>query len=330
MTIDYRPDNTIIFTVARMNPPTPGHLSLIEKLIQTGIEKNVEEVYVILSNSNSNNENPIACQEKIDVLGNFNSESKTMIKSMKNIMIEKSSPEISKKIEAMRVKLICVPESAKGNIFYVINEITQLPAVSDINAILIIGEDRKNMLDSVYSFLSKNPNFYSLDGIILEREDMNTYKSLSSDRKKLETINMETFPVKAMSASFVRNIVKYDLYDKFAELYRPYLDDSKIRHFYDKIKSGLELPDNKSKSEREVKLKYTYPKINESHTNELLPSLSSSSQTKPQKKSEGKTVKRKYSEPKMSTTARTKRGRLSSSGGKKRTVKRKNKNKNNS
>ena len=33
MSIDYRPDNTFIFTLARMNPPTPGHLFLIRSLI---------------------------------------------------------------------------------------------------------------------------------------------------------------------------------------------------------------------------------------------------------------------------------------------------------
>lgn len=27
-------DNTIIFTISRMNPPTPGHLLLIKKLIE--------------------------------------------------------------------------------------------------------------------------------------------------------------------------------------------------------------------------------------------------------------------------------------------------------
>ena len=57
MSIDYRPDNTIIFTLARMNPPTPGHLYVIKKLIEEGINKNAEKVYVILSKTNDNNEN---------------------------------------------------------------------------------------------------------------------------------------------------------------------------------------------------------------------------------------------------------------------------------
>jgi hypothetical protein len=30
MSINYTNENTIIFTLARMNPPTPGHLFLIQ------------------------------------------------------------------------------------------------------------------------------------------------------------------------------------------------------------------------------------------------------------------------------------------------------------
>ena len=59
MSIDYRNDNTIVFTLARMNPPTPGHLYLIQRLIEEGINKNVNKVYVILSKTNDNNEKPL-------------------------------------------------------------------------------------------------------------------------------------------------------------------------------------------------------------------------------------------------------------------------------
>jgi hypothetical protein len=41
MSIQYNNDNTIIFSLARMNPPTPGHMFLIETLIREAIDKNV-------------------------------------------------------------------------------------------------------------------------------------------------------------------------------------------------------------------------------------------------------------------------------------------------
>ena len=95
--IDYRADNTIIFTIARMNPPTPGHLFLIESLIRKAISINVDQVYVILSESNSDNENPITCEEKLLTLGtagdNVDDIKKTMIQSLKRkLMNETSDP----------------------------------------------------------------------------------------------------------------------------------------------------------------------------------------------------------------------------------------------
>ena len=67
-TLSLQNNNTIIFTIARMNPPTPGHLLLIQKLIEEAIKQNVPKVYIILSKTNDNNENPIDCQEKINIL----------------------------------------------------------------------------------------------------------------------------------------------------------------------------------------------------------------------------------------------------------------------
>ncbi len=268
MEIDYRSDNTIIFTIARMNPPTPGHLSLIQKLLETGVEKNQKEVYIILSNTNDNNENPISCSEKINVLGKMDNDSKNMINSLKNKIIDETeNVEKRKQIENIHIKLICIPESSNKNIFTIVNEIfLQKRKIKDINIILVIGDDRKNLLDSTYNFLSKNPNMHSLDGIIMEREDMGKYKKLSSDPDALKIVDIQSVPTKAISASFVRNIVKYDLYDKFEELYRPYLDDNKIKTLYEKIKIGLHLPDAQKKSEKENPLKYKYPKINENNS----------------------------------------------------------------
>ena len=35
--MDARPQKTIIFTIARMNPPTSGHMGLIQALMETNI-----------------------------------------------------------------------------------------------------------------------------------------------------------------------------------------------------------------------------------------------------------------------------------------------------
>ena len=60
MSIDYKNDNTFIFTFVRMNPPTPGHLLVIEAMINQAINLNTNKIYIFLSNS-MDEKNPLAC-----------------------------------------------------------------------------------------------------------------------------------------------------------------------------------------------------------------------------------------------------------------------------
>ena len=154
MSIDYRPDNTVVFTLARMNTPTPGHLYLIQRLIEEGIKKTVDKFYVILSKTNDNNENPIPCSEKINVLGTHEEVAKTMVKAAKEEMISKTSDEVMKrKIDAMDVECICVPEVPRATPFTPLyNILDSMRDVPDLNLFIVIGDDRANMRDSVTDF----------------------------------------------------------------------------------------------------------------------------------------------------------------------------------
>ena len=264
MSIDYRQDNTIIFTLARMNPPTPGHLFLIRTLIVEAVNKNIQDVYVFLSKTNDNKENPIPCPEKINVLGEFNDVSKTMINSEKQKMFDETSDEeLKSKIQGVRVHTICVPDIKGATpftpLYTILGEKRDIP---DLNLFLIIGDDRKNMLDSITDFFFKWDNVNSVDGIILPREEMSQYKELAKDPEQLDKLNMTEVPINAISASFVRNIVKNHRPDKFQELYSPFLDDSKIPNLYDAILHGIEtLPINKKPDSPSPQLKYRYPMI---------------------------------------------------------------------
>lgn len=263
-TINYNNDNTIIFTLARMNPPTPGHLYVIRRLIDTAIEKGVDRVYVILSKTNDNNENPIPCYEKINVLGDADDLTKTMIHSEKQRMIDEPSTDTERKqkIEEMKVITICVPEQKGATPFTPLFSIAgEKGDVPDLNLILIIGDDRRNMLDSITDFFFKWDNVKSVDGIILPREEMTEYKRLTSDPVELDKLNMSDVPINAMSASFVRNIVKNKRRDKFMELYSPFLDENKIPELYESLLHGLTLPPNKKPDTPAQPLKYRYPMV---------------------------------------------------------------------
>lgn len=266
MSIDYRPDNTIIFTLARMNPPTPGHLYLIQRLIEEAISKNVEEVYIILSKTNDNNENPIPCPEKINVLGDANDVTKTMINSLKQIMISNTEDADEKsKIQRLRVVTICVPEVKGATPFTPLIPIVAArkdAGIPDVNLFLIIGDDRKDLLDSITDYFFKWDNIHSVSGEILPREEMSEYKEKSADPEQLDELVISEVPINAISASFVRNIVRNNRRDKFIELYSPYLDEQKIPGLYEMILHGISsLPDNTKRDGQEKPLKYRFPMV---------------------------------------------------------------------
>ena len=72
---------------------------------------------------------------------------------------------------------------------------------------------------------------------------------------------MSEIPVGALSASFVRNLVRNGMRDQFIQLYAPYLDMSKIPVLYESIMEGLQLPPNTKKDTPPKPLKYRYPMI---------------------------------------------------------------------
>lgn len=265
MSINYTTDNTIIFTIARMNPPTPGHLFLIKQLIEKGLELNVNTVYVILSKGNEDSENPIPCPEKIEMLG----ENSTVLDSMVNKLKENMKNEnigntiIVGKIDAINVVSICVPDLPRATPFSVVGNLiwSKIDAgIKDINLFIIIGDDRVSMIDSIADFYYfKNENVKSIDSDILPREDMETFKGLS--REKMAVLDINSVPVGAFSASFVRKLVKHGLKDKFDRIYSPYLSQGKIASLYSLVQSGLNLPENRKKDPPPKPLKYVYPII---------------------------------------------------------------------
>lgn len=57
-------EQQIIFTIARMNPPTPGHMKLIKKLI---VEAKTVKIYILLQageKAGKEKQNPLTCSEK--------------------------------------------------------------------------------------------------------------------------------------------------------------------------------------------------------------------------------------------------------------------------
>jgi len=267
-----------------MNPPTPGHLNITEKLIEVANERGVSHVYIILSKTNNNNENPISCPEKIEVLGDAGDVTETMINALKETMIAKH-PDNAVKIQNTQVHTICVtvgsPFSPIGNLIFEMES----KGVSDINLFVVVGGDRADMVDNITDqYYFKNPNVKSIGKLILPREDvqpvgsiglpkkgMKEYKEASKTKEGLANILksdqiLDIVKANAMSASFVRNIVKFSdgndadaalIKQKFFELYSPYLDNDKINKLYNSILTGItELGANTTPSKPSAAMRY--------------------------------------------------------------------------
>jgi hypothetical protein len=61
-------ERNVIFTIARMNPPTQGHKMLIETMLNKAMEVRSSRVYIILSSSVDNIKNPLECDEKRTII----------------------------------------------------------------------------------------------------------------------------------------------------------------------------------------------------------------------------------------------------------------------
>ena len=239
-------NNTIIFTISRMNPPTPGHLLLIQKLIEEAIRQNVPKVYVILSKTNDNNENPIDCPEKINVLKGNVDAVKSMINGLKNTMIgevnrqqqEPYASNIINKINQIEVICLCVRPDQKSPIAPLYDIVNYYSDIPKVHLFMIIGDDRADFLDTIVDcMLFKIENVGSVNGQILIREEMESYKNY--DIAKLRALDIPTMPKSAFSASFVRKLVTLGLENKFRDVYSPYLEEGAINRLYVLISKGL-------------------------------------------------------------------------------------------
>jgi nicotinic acid mononucleotide adenylyltransferase len=149
-------ENTIIFTIARMNPPTPGHLQLIEYMIDITIKENVNQINIILSSTVDSQKNPIECEEKRQLLYNY------LVETAKKNSIQKH-PNYVDKINNLNFEIICMNDEVEtefltvnpviGKIKYILYKLYGYPR-ADLKVILVIGEDRKND----FLFLKKSVN----------------------------------------------------------------------------------------------------------------------------------------------------------------------------
>ena len=166
-------ENTIIFTIGRMNPPTPGHIYLLENMMNIAIKKNVTQINIILSATLDNIKNPIECEEKRQILYNYG------INAAKEILIDKN-PDKKEQIENIQTEIVCLDDITDSNKYgdrpiiaklkYILTDVYGYPK-PDLKTILVIGEDREKDFTFFKVMLNKwNPSI-EFDKFIVGRPE---------------------------------------------------------------------------------------------------------------------------------------------------------------
>jgi hypothetical protein len=198
-------DTTVIFTIARMNPPTSGHQLLIETMMREALDKGVTRANIILSDSVDNTKNPLDCEEKSLFLNRI-------ITS-----IQEENPEIS----GIHVEITCMSDETPPE--FGTNKITKsLKYIithyeNPQKLVLIIGEDRATEFNWLRNYIAEmSPE--GPDG----PERLLEFEVKPIDR-----------PATAMSATEIRGYVTGENKEEFMEKMRPLgLNEGELNDMY--------------------------------------------------------------------------------------------------
>jgi len=174
-----------IITIARMNPPTIGHLKLIENMMEYALSNNEQKIFLILS-STKDKKNPLECNRKRELL---------LQKGMVD-HVKKNNP----KLKDIEVIIFCmkddvVSECGTHSILKHICNIIKLDSPSEFE--LFIGEDRASSYSFVNTYLEKQTPPISINTHVLSRTEINSTQSVNKTMVTPDNI----------SASFMRKLV---------------------------------------------------------------------------------------------------------------------------
>ena len=229
----------IIATIARMNPPTPGHLLLIEMMILEAARKGLRRIFIILSHTMDNKKNPLDCWTKRDILLH------SSITRMKE-SLARSNP--GRNIENIDVEIICMNDedvieyTGSIGVFpslrYLLHRFYNWPETRDkLTLQLVIGDDRDGSYDFINEGLKRLVKHHEveIEKTILKRPSMDEFTSI--DRVvSLSPEQVSTIPAQSMSATLVRTLVQHGLYEHFTEVMkRAYLNPVEINELWSEL-----------------------------------------------------------------------------------------------
>jgi nicotinic acid mononucleotide adenylyltransferase len=214
--------STIIFTISRMNPPTPGHMEVVKELFRQAIRLHEQTVYIILSKTRDK-KNPIPCESTADSEVDKLTMLEYLVEGLRQRLISSTSNRVKKaKYQDIRVVTMCVRSDEATPFSRLKNFMKDHEDVR--NLFLVVGEDRDEMVDSIWSFLNKESDkVYNVTEKPLARTGSDRLKTLTKD--EYMTLDLDRVQPSEISGTFVRNLARDNQWEIFKQLYLRYNSD---------------------------------------------------------------------------------------------------------
>ena len=184
-----------IFTIARMNPPTPGHKELVKQMMITALENGNKPVYVGLSSTCCKEDNPLTCDEK---------------KALVELMILRIKEE-NDYLENITTKVICSDDVGSAIMFNLASKII-LENNNKGNGLMFFGDDYvgcNNSQGITECLIEDTKKNYSM----LKSQFEHLYFAPPLVRKIDSNVSLTLengieipLPSSGMSATFIRNL----------------------------------------------------------------------------------------------------------------------------
>lgn len=228
---------TLIFTISRMNPPTPGHMEVVKELFHQAIRLGESTVYIILSKKRDD-KNPIPCSKdtnrddatKLEVLEH-------LIQGLRDRLISMESNK-QHTIQSLHVVPVCVNIDEISPFVTLRRILEEQPLIRDL--FVIIGEDRADMVESIRNVVNKKAiTPYHVDSYILKRPGMDVLKATRGDA--YTHLDVDAIEPSEISGSFVRNLVRdgqENLFKRLYHKYAPHMPQNLIQKLYRTIEEG--------------------------------------------------------------------------------------------
>jgi hypothetical protein len=145
------PQEEVIFTIGRMNPPTPGHKKLIKQMMFDAISNNVPVIHIILSSTTGDKKNPLECDEKRMILYTG------LLEKIKSELASETQLDMNK-IQGLVIEVLCMNDEIPGD--------SRSPVIKSINYMLSTFDKRKKKNLRIYLGSDEVTKFDGLIGYL--------------------------------------------------------------------------------------------------------------------------------------------------------------------